>query len=278
MKRHSVDWAVAGVAVVTGLTALEANGETFKLVTALQALRVAFEGEEKPVEAGQTVTDPWHFRTGEDGRLLLASASVRLQLQERSDAALDEPPFESADRVPVTSFFKSSEERSKTSQPTGPVFTLNEGTMLIQSGQRPVSIRASGMHIDARNALFAVMTHPEQGQRVSVLKGQVKIKHNNKKVTFVPEGKSLHTETKNPPVVSAIDAHPDSISHREKLALLASESYDRNEEATPAPGGVGKGAHVSFDLKQRRAAALLTAPSLQNIERPDVSPEQPAPE
>lgn len=150
--------------------------------------------------------------------------------------------------------------------------------MLIQSGQRPVSIRASGMHIDARNALFAVMTHPEQGQRVSVLKGQVKIKYADKKVTFVPEGKSLQMETENPPLLSALDAHPDSISHRDKLALLASEPQDRSEEATPASGAVGKGAHISFDLKQRRAASLLTAPNLQNIERPDVSPEQPAPE
>jgi len=281
MKRHGADWAVAGAVggliVAMHITAPEARGETFKLVTALQALKVALEGAENPVEAGQSVSDPWRFRTGPNGRLLLASASVRLQLQEQSDAALDEPPVESVDTLPVTSFFKPAEERAKTSPLTGPVFTLNDGTLLIQSGPKPVSVRVPGLNIDARDALFAVMTHPEHGQRVSVIKGQVKIKQPGKKTTFVPEGKSLHTAPEIQPVVSPIDEHPDSLAHKEQLSQMASGAQEKGEKSSPAPGGVGQGAQVSFDLKQRRAAALLTAPNPQNTERPDVSPEQPAP-
>jgi hypothetical protein len=258
--------------------ALEARSETFKLVTALQSLKVAFEGQEKPAEAGQSVDDPWRFKTGPDGRLLLASRSVRLQLQEGSDAALDEPPFQSRDTMPVTSFFKSAEERAKTPPLTGPVLTLNEGTLLIQSGPRPVSVRASGMHIDARNALFAVMTHSRQDKRVTVLKGQVKVKHPDKKVTIVPQGKSLHTGAANEPALSPLEEHPDSVAHKIQLALLEAELRERGEDAAPTPGAVGKGAQVSFDLRQRRAAALLTAPDPDNTDRPDVSPEQPAPE
>lgn len=251
----------------------QARADTFKLVSALQSEVLSEDNRFQSARTGQTIGEPWRFRTGPEGRLLVSSTGLQVELQPLSEVSLDQvekPPSKGA----VQSYLKPASDGPKHKSLPAPVMTLHRGTLFVQAGPRPVSVETKLTRVDARHAIFAISTSPESGEMLSVLKGQIKVTDGDKKVTFVPAGNTLRLALGSPPALSLLSDHSESQEHTRGLALL--ESVSPLEAITSSPAqDVGEGAQAPFDLSQRRRSFLLAAPNPSNVGGPDVSPEIP---
>jgi hypothetical protein len=154
------------------------------------------------------------------------------------------------------------------------VCNLREGTLLAEIGARPFSLSCPQLQVDARSAVFALTTGPTQGALLTVLQGQVKVRTQERTVVFVGPGKSLRIASGLPPRLGLLDESFEGQEHKRGLMRLSgAQSPDATGLAGEASNGVGTGGEAPFDLSRRRRAALLTAPSPDQIGLPEVSPE-----
>jgi hypothetical protein len=156
------------------------------------------------------------------------------------------------------------------------VFTLHEGTLLAEVGEQPISLSCPHLLLDARKVVFAITSVPSQGALLTVLLGQVKVRTTDQSVIFVGAGKCLRIASGTPPRLGLLDETPGGQEHRRGLLRLSvAETSGSGGTALEASAAVGTGAEAPFDLSRRRRAALLTAPSPEQIGLPEVSPELP---
>jgi hypothetical protein len=156
------------------------------------------------------------------------------------------------------------------------VFSLREGTLLAEIGERPFSLSCPHLQIDARRAVFAITSTPSLGALLSVLEGQIKVRTADRSVVFVGAGKSLRVASGIPARLGLLDESPEGQEHRRGLIrLTGSEATSPGGLVEQTPESVGTGGEAPFDISRRRRAALLTAPSPDQIGLPEVSPELP---
>ena len=88
--------------------------------------------------------------------------------------------------------------------------------------------------------------------------------------------KSLRIASGIPPRLGLLDESPEGQEPKRGLMRLSSaELPGASGLSAEAPNAVGNGGEAPFDLSRRRRAALLTAPSPDQIGLPEVSPELP---
>ncbi len=250
------------------------EASSFRVAEASGAQRWVSEREREPLAAGQGAVAPWRAVTGEGGRLLLFGGGIRLEFMGRCDtelAAMSRP----LDAPQVHTFLKPGTGGGPV-RASDSVFNLREGTLLAEIGERPLSLSCPQLQVDARSAVFAITSTPSQGALLTVLAGQVKVRTQDRSVIFVGPGKSLRVASGIPPRLGLLDESPDSQEHKRGLMRLSSAEIPGAASLTQeTPDAVGTGAEAPFDLSRRRRAALLTAPSPDQIGLPEVSPELP---
>ncbi len=272
-RRRSKAWAFAVLASIAFLLEAQSEADVFKCITALKAEVLSANDIFEPAQNGQLLPDPWSIRTGIDGRLLITTSELRLELPPLSEASLDRSAA-SDTGVKAGSFLRPAPAKTKEDAAPATQLKLNLGTILVHAGPRRISLRAGQTRIEARGALFAVSTGLPSGELVSVLKGQVKVHNADKSITFVAAGKSLRTALGTPPQITSLEDIAETLEH--KRGLIALEQNTPPFSATGLNAGeVGHGAQTPFDRNERRRDALLTAPNDSNVGRPDVSPELP---
>ena len=251
-----------------------ARASSFRVAEASGAQRLVSEHLRESVASGQSVTAPWRAVTGEGGRLLLFGGGMRMEFLGRCDAELAavSRPLEARQ---IHTFLKPGPERG-TLRASDSVFTLYEGTLLAEVGERPLSVSCPHLLLDTRSAVFAMSSTPSEGALLTVLLGQVKVRTMDQSVIFVGAGKCLRVASGIPPRVGLLDDMPGGQEHRRGLLRLSSAEIPGATGATQETSPVvGTGAEAPFDLSRRRRAALLTAPSPGQIGLPEVSPELP---
>ena len=264
------------ILAAVGLVALGngAQAAPFQVVEANAAQHWVSEQQREPLVAGQTASAPWRAVTAEGGRLLLVGAGMRLEFTGRCDAALA-AASRPLDARQIHTFLKPGTEGAAL-RASDSVFDLREGTLLAEVGERPLSLSCPHLLADGRNSVFAVSSHPQQGALLTVLKGQVKVQTPERTVIFVSKGKSLRVASGIPPQLGLLEENPEGQEHKRGLLLLSSaENKGVARGSEEVPQAVGGGAETPFDLSRRRRAALLTAPSPEQIGQPEVSPELP---
>lgn len=250
--------------------ALEAA--SFRVCEASGAQRWVSEQERNPLEAGQGLAAPWRAVTAEGGRLLLLGSGMRLEFTGRCDtelAAMSRP----LDARQVHTFLKPGAAVTPV-RASDSVFNLRQGTLLAEVGERPLSLSCAQLQADARSAVFALTASPAQGALLTVLAGQVKVRTSERTVIFVGPGKSLRIASGLPPRLGMLEESPEGQEHKRGLMRLSTtDSSGATGPAAEASNAVGSGGEAPFDLSRRRRAALLTAPSPDQIGLPEVSPE-----
>jgi hypothetical protein len=264
--------AVFGACVAVAWNRLEAS--TFRVAEASGSQRWISQQERELLSPGQVAAAPWRAVTAEGGRLLLFGGGSRLEFMGRCDAelaAVSRP----LDAQQVHTFLKPGTGVAPV-RASDSVFTLREGTLLAEIGERPLSLSCPQLQVDARSAVFAITSAPSQGALLSVLLGQVKVRTQEQTVVFVGAGKSLRVASGIPPRLSLLDESPEGQEHRRGLLRLSGAEIPGAASFTQeGPAAVGTGGEAPFDLSRRRRAALLTAPSPDQIGLPEVSPELP---
>ncbi len=246
----------------------------FRVAEAQGAQHWVSEEQREPLAPGQSASAPWRAVTEEGGRLLLFGSGMRMEFLGRCDAELAamSRPLEARQ---IHTFLKPGPE-SGTVRASDSVFTLRQGTLLAEVGEQPLSLSCPHLLLDARKAVFAITSTPEQGALLTVLLGQVKVRTPDRTVIFVGAGKCLRITSGIPPRLGLLDEIAGGQEHRRGLLRLSGAEIPG---ATGAPqetaAAVGTGAEAPFDLSRRRRAALLTAPSPEQIGLPEVSPELP---
>jgi hypothetical protein len=250
------------------------EASSFRVGEASGAQRWVSEHEREALAPGQGAAAPWRAVTAEGGRLLLFGGGMRLEFMGRCDtelAAMSRP----LDAQQVHTFLKPG-TGAGTVRASDSVFNLREGTLLAQIGERPLSLSCPHLQVDARSAVFALTSGPTQGALMTVLQGQVKVRTQDRTVIFVGPGKSLRIASGIPPRLGLLDESPEGKEHKRGLMRLSSaELPSASGLSAEAPNAVGNGGEAPFDLSRRRRAALLTAPSPEQIGLPEVSPELP---
>jgi hypothetical protein len=246
---------------------------------AAQAERFKRDGSSVRVETGQSLQGAWQIKTGLAGGLVLVSPSCRLEFQGPSENG-----FETArenEVSPVQTFLKPVFS-APPMRAADSILELRQGTLLAEVGMRPVSLNTPDLELDARNVVFAITVAPQQGTLVSILKGQVKIRTEGRKVSFLGAGKSMRAGAGGAIRLTLLDESAESQEHQRGLTRfvqtpgLTSESATAGASVAPvSEDAVGISTETRFDLNQRRRAALLTPPSIPNIGLPEVSPELP---
>jgi hypothetical protein len=248
------------------------EASSFRVGEASGAQRWVSEQERGPLAPGQGAAAPWRAVTAEGGRLLLLGSGMRLEFMGRCDtelAAMSRP----LDPQQVHTFLKPG-PTAGTLRASDSVFNLREGTLLAEIGERPLSLSCPHLQLDARSAVFALTSAPAQGALLTVLQGQVKVRTQERTVIFVGAGKSLRIASGTPPRLGLLDETPGGLEHKRGLIRLSSAEAPGGAGLTAeAPEAVGTGGEAPFDLSRRRRAALLTAPSPDQIGLPEVSPE-----
>ncbi len=263
---------LAGVCPV--LCGERAEASPFKVAEANGAQRWISTGLCEPLAAGQLAVAPWRAVTGEGGRLLLFGDGTRLEFMGRCDAELTAVSHP-LDARQVHAALKPG-PKDTTVRASDSVFTLREGTLLAETGERPLSLSCPHLQLDARSAVFAITSTPLQGALLTVLLGQVKVHTRDQTVIFVGAGKCLRIASGIPPRLGLLDDTPEGMEHRRGLMRLAgTELPGASGISNRTPETVGTGGEAPFDLSRRRRAALLTAPSPEQIGLPEVSPELP---
>lgn len=252
--------------------AVEAS--SFRVGEATGAQRWVSEQEREPLAPGQGAAAPWRAVTAEGGRLLLLGGGMRLEFTGRCDtelAAMSRP----LDAQQVHTFLKPGTGATPV-RASDSVFNLREGTLLAEIGERPLSLSCPHLQVDVRSAVFALTSGPTQGALLTVLQGQIKVRTQDRTVIFVGPGKSLRVASGLPPRLGLLDESPEGQEHKRGLMRLSSAELPGASGLTAdAPNAVGTGGEAPFDLSRRRRAALLTAPSPEQIGLPEVSPELP---
>jgi hypothetical protein len=246
----------------------------FRVAEASGTRRWVSEEVREPVTRGQSATAPWRACTEEGGRLLLFGGGMRMEFLGRCDAelsAVSRPP----EARQIHTFLKPGADAGAL-RASDSVFTLNEGTLLAEVGEQPLSLTCPDLLLDARSAVFAISSAPSQGALLTVLLGQVKVRTPDRSVIFVGAGKCLRIASGVAPKLGLLDEVPGGQEHRRGLLRLSSAEIPGvtgiAQETSPA---VGTGTEAPFDLSRRRRAALLTAPNPAQIGLPEVSPELP---
>jgi hypothetical protein len=248
------------------------EASSFRVGEASGAQRWVSEQERGPLAPGQGAAAPWRAVTAEGGHLLLFGGGMRLEFTGRCDtelAAMSRP----LDPQQVHTFLKPG-TTGGTVRASDSVFNLREGTLLAEIGERPLSLSCPHLQVDARSAVFALTSAPLQGALLTVLQGQVKVRTQERTVIFVGAGKSLRIASGLPPRLGLLDESPEGLEHKRGLLRLSSaKTPGAASLPTEAREAVGTGGEAPFDLSRRRRAALLTAPSPDQIGLPEVSPE-----
>ena len=260
------------VGICAALCGQGVEAGSFRVGEASGAQRWVSEQERRPLEAGQGAAAPWRAVTGEGGRLLLFGSGMRLEFTGRCDTELA-AMSRTLDASQVHTFLKPGPVETPV-RASDSVFNLREGTLLAEIGVRPLSLSCPHLQVDARSAVFALTSGPTQGALLTVLQGQVKVRTLERTVIFVGPGKSLRIASGLPPRLGLLDENFESQEHKRGLIRLSGvQSPDATGLAAEASNGVGTGGEAPFDLSRRRRAALLTAPSSDQIGLPEVSPE-----
>jgi hypothetical protein len=253
-----------------------ASPDSFTLVTAFRTQRLEEDLPYYAAKQGITLAAPCHFRTENEGLLLLSNPSLQLQLQELSDIAIDKQFLRKEGNF-LRQFFQTKPRRLEESSGIELILRLHRGSVLVRTAEQKVTVYAGQVRMETSDALFALSTSHFLGQRVRVTQGRVKVVNTDNSITWVEPGQCLHTGSEAKPILGPLDYSPANMALRQKLHLLEAKASPLNLiDSARLFSDVNGTAESHFNVPAQANETLLDPQNealIEKLEAPDRQPQ-----